>query len=87
MKQVSVEEIAKNVSGYLQMARQESVIITRQGVPVGLLVGFEESEDGWEEWLLNHPLFRERIARSRQSLREGKGISIVSVKSRSRSQF
>lgn len=40
----------------------------------------EESEDWWEELLLREPHFQERVARARQSLREGKGISIEQLR-------
>jgi hypothetical protein len=40
----------------------------------------EESEDWWEELLLKEPHFLERVYRARQSLREGKGISIEQLR-------
>lgn len=80
MKQVSIEEVKNNLSGYLQIAEKEDVIITRNGIPAGILIGLEDSEDWWEELLLREPRFQERVARARQSLREGKGISIEKLR-------
>lgn len=80
MKQVSIEEVKNNLSGYLQIAKKEYVIITKNGIPAGILIGLEDSEDGWEELLLREPRFQERVARARQSLRQGKGISIEQLR-------
>ncbi|HBL14040.1 MAG TPA: prevent-host-death protein, partial [Cyanobacteria bacterium UBA11162] len=54
---VSIEEISKDLSGYLQIAEKDYVIITREGVAIGLLIGLEDSEDWWEELLLQNPEF------------------------------
>ncbi|CAN5853349.1 hypothetical protein BH10CHL1_BH10CHL1_22990 [soil metagenome] len=39
-------------------------VLTRHGVPAGILIGFEDPEDWWEETLLRHPQFQARIARA-----------------------
>jgi prevent-host-death family protein len=80
MKQVPLSEVKDDLSRYLRMAAKENIIITRHGVPAGMLIGFEDSEDWWEELLLNHPRFQARIEQARKSLRAGKGISIESLR-------
>jgi prevent-host-death family protein len=80
MKQVPLSEIKDDLSRYLRMAAKEDIIITRHGVPAGMLIGFEDSEDWWEELLLNHPRFQARIEQARRSLRTGKGISIETMR-------
>lgn len=82
MKQVPIDEVKNNLSGYLQVAEKESIVITRDGQPVGILLGFEDAEDWWEELLLRDPRFEAEIARSRQSLKEGKGISIEELRAK-----
>ncbi|HLO51402.1 MAG TPA: type II toxin-antitoxin system prevent-host-death family antitoxin [Kamptonema sp.] len=82
MKQVSMDEVKNDLSGYLQIAEKESVIITRDGQPVGILIGFEDAEDWWEELMLRDPRFEVEIAQARQSLKEGKGISIEEMKAK-----
>ncbi|CBN54289.1 MULTISPECIES: type II toxin-antitoxin system Phd/YefM family antitoxin [Kamptonema] len=82
MKQVSMDEVKNDLSGYLQIAEKESVIITRDGQPVGILIGFEDAEDWWEELMLREPRFEVEIAQARQSLKEGKGISIEEMKAK-----
>lgn len=80
MKQVSIEEISKDLSGYLEVAEKDYVIITREGVAIGLLIALEDSEDWWEELLLQNPQFLKQIAKARSSLREGKGISLEEMR-------
>ncbi|MGP1383843.1 MAG: type II toxin-antitoxin system Phd/YefM family antitoxin [Thainema sp.] len=82
MKQVSFDEVKGNLSGYLQLAEKESVVIMRDGQPVGILIGFENAEDWWEELLLRDPRFEAEIAQARQSLKEGKGISLEDLKAK-----
>jgi PHD/YefM family antitoxin component YafN of YafNO toxin-antitoxin module len=60
--------------------KKEDVIITRHGIPAGILIGIEAPEDWWEEALLRHPLFQKRIEQARQSAREGKGITIEQLR-------
>jgi len=63
------------------MAAKENIIITRHGVPAGLLIGFEiDNADWWEELLLEHPRFQARIAQARASLRAGKGITLEALR-------
>ena len=65
-----------DLSQELRMAEKEDVIITRHGVPAGILIGFEDPEAWWEELLLRDPRFRARVAQARGSLREGRGTRI-----------
>jgi len=80
MKEVPIEEVINNMSGYLQIAEKEYVVITRNGIPAGILIGLEESDDWWEELLMREPQFQARVSQARQSLREGKGISIEQLR-------
>jgi prevent-host-death family protein len=82
MKQVSIDEVKNDLSGYLQVAETESVVITRDGQPVGILIGLEDAEDWWEELMLRDPRFEAEIAQARQSLKEGKSISIEEMKAK-----
>ncbi len=76
MKRVALSEMKDDLSKYLRMAEEESVLITRHGKPAGLLIGFE-SEEEWFEYLLeNDPRFAQRVEAARESLRSGKGVRI-----------
>ena len=80
MKQVAIDEIGSDLSGYLQVAEDESIMITRDGQPVGLLIGIENAENIWEEIMLRSPRFDDEIAQARQSLAAGQGTSIEDLK-------
>ena len=82
MKQVSVDEVKNDLSGYLQLAEKENVVITRDGQPVGILIGLEDSEDWWEDLMMRDPRFEAEIAQARQSLKEGQGISIEKLQAK-----
>jgi prevent-host-death family protein len=79
MKQIALSEVKDDLSKYLRLAEKEEVIITRHGKPAGILIGFE-SEDDWFDYRLEHDTdFLERIERSRQSLRSGRGVKLEDV--------
>ncbi len=81
MKQVPLNQVKNDLSRFLRMAIKENIIITRHGVPAGMLIGFaSDDEDWWEELLLEHPRFQARIAQARESLKRGNGISLEAVR-------
>ncbi len=80
MIRVALNEAKDELSRYLRMAEKEDVIITRHGVPAGLLIGFADPEDWWEEMLLRNPRFQARVEQARQSLRQGKGITLEEIR-------
>ena len=80
MIQIPLNKVKDDLSRYLRMAEKEDIIITRHGVPAGILIGFDDPEAWWEELLLRDPRFKERIAQARGSLREGQGITIEELR-------
>jgi prevent-host-death family protein len=80
MIQIPLNQVKDDLSRYLRMAEKEDVIITRHGIPAGILIGFEDPEAWWEELLLRDPRFRERVAQARERLRAGQGISIEQLR-------
>lgn len=80
MIQVPLNKVKDDLSRYLRLAETEDVIITRHGVPAGILIGFEDPEAWWEELLVRDPRFRERVSQARSSLREGRGITIEQLR-------
>ena len=80
MIQIPLNQVKDDLSRYLRMAEKEDIIITRHGIPAGILIGFEDPEAWWEELLLRDPRFRERVAQARGSLRDGQGISIEKLR-------
>ncbi len=80
MKQIALAEVKENLAEYLQLAEKEEIIITRDGKPAGVLIGFE-SEDDWFDYQLEHdPRFLRRIERARESLRTGRGVKLEAIK-------
>lgn len=82
MKQVSIDRIASNFSNYMKIAENDNIIITRDGKSIGILMGWQDSENWWEELFLRDPRFQDRIARSRQSLRDGKTKTIEEIRAK-----
>jgi len=82
MKQVPMNEVQNDLPTYLQAAEKESIVITQDGQPIGILIGLEDNEDWWEELLLRDPRFHVEVAQARQSLKSGKGISIEELKAK-----
>ena len=80
MIQIPLNKLKDDLSRYLRLAEKEDIIITRHGVPAGILIGFEDPEAWWEELLLRDPRFQARVSQARSSLRDGKGISIEELR-------
>jgi antitoxin (DNA-binding transcriptional repressor) of toxin-antitoxin stability system len=80
MKTVTLSDLQTDVPKYLELAELEDIIILKEGKPIGVLRGFSDEDDAFDYDLENHPLFKERVRKSRQQFREGKGISLEDVK-------
>jgi prevent-host-death family protein len=79
MKQVPLSEIQNDLSRFLREAEGDGIVITRDGKPAGVLIGFS-SEDEWVDYQLeNDPRFLRRIEQARNSLRQGRGVRIEDV--------
>jgi prevent-host-death family protein len=76
MKKVKLSDVTEDFPKYLHLAEDEEVVITRDGKPAGVLIGFR-SEDDWLEFQLEQdPRFLQHIETSRQGLREGRGVRL-----------
>jgi prevent-host-death family protein len=79
VRRVPLSEIKDDLSRFLHEAENEEIVITRDGKPAGVLIGFE-SEDDWLDYRLeNDPRFLRRIEKARESLRAGGGVRIEDV--------
>ena len=79
VKRVPLSEIQRVLPRFMREAEGEDIVITRNGKPAGLLIGFG-SEDDWLDYQLeNDPRFLRRIESARKSLREGSGVRIEDV--------
>jgi prevent-host-death family protein len=79
VRRVPLSEIKDDLSRFLREAEGEEIVITRNGKPAGLLIGFA-SEDDWLDYQVeNDPRFLRRIEQARNSLRQGHGVRIEDV--------
>jgi len=76
MKRVPLHEAKDDLSRYLRDAEKEEIVITRHGKPAGVLIGFSSEDDWFEYRLENDPRFLRRIARARDSIAAGKGVTL-----------
>ena len=76
MRRVPLSEIRGDLSRFLREAEGDVIVITRNGKPAGLLIGFGSEEDWLDYQLENDPRFLRRIEQARKSLREGGGVRI-----------
>ncbi len=79
MKTVTLIELQNDVSKYLEASEGEDILIVKEGEVVGVLRSFSDDDDRFDYELESHPVFQERVRRSRALFREGKGIRIEDV--------
>ena len=79
MKRVPFGLARHNLSALLRRAGREGVVITRQGKPAGVLIGFA-TENDWHDFRLeSDPRFLGRIAQSRRSVDAGRFRSLENL--------
>ena len=76
MKKVPLSEVKNDFSRYLDLAEGEEIVITRDGEPAGVLIGFGSEEDWLDYQLESDGRFLNRIEQARTSLRAGKGVPL-----------
>ncbi len=69
MKKIPMTEIQLDFPRFLRLAEEEGIVVTDEGRPVGLLIGFDDEED-WSDELLSDPRFLKRVADARESYRK-----------------
>lgn len=74
MKIASVADVKAQFSAYLRESERGPIVVTRNGKPVGILLGAAD-EDELERLILVHSArFQKLIEKSRKQIREGRGI-------------
>lgn len=79
MKKVALSNVKDDLSRFIRMAEKEEIVITRHGIPAGVLIGFKSEDDWFDYRLENDPRFLKRIESARTSLRSGKGIRLEDI--------
>ena len=79
MKKVTVSAVKDDFSRMLRAAEKQQIVITRNGKPAGLLIGFASDDDWFDYCLENNPRFIRRVASARKAIRAGKGIPLEEI--------
>jgi prevent-host-death family protein len=79
VRRVPLSEIKDDLSRFLRKAEGEEIVITRNGKPAGVLIGFGSDDDWLDYRLENDPRFLRRIEQARKSLRKGRGVRVEDV--------
>jgi hypothetical protein len=75
MKVVPLEGTTLTVPELVELAKEDAVVLTRDGVPVAAVRDVSGSD--WESAALaSHPRFRELIERSRRAYKDQGGIGL-----------
>ena len=76
MKEVTVVQAEDHFKEYLRAAEEEEILITRDGKPAGVLIGFTSEDDWFDYQLENDPRFLRRVETARKDLRAGRGVRL-----------
>lgn len=76
MKEVTLVEAEDRLGEYLREAEREEILITRNGRPAGMLIGFASEDDWFDYQLENDPRFLRRVEAARKDLRAGRGVRL-----------
>jgi prevent-host-death family protein len=79
LRRVPLSEIKNDLSRFLREAEGDHIVITRNGNPAELLIGFVSEDDWLDNQLENDPRFLRRIESPRNSLREGRCVKIEDI--------
>jgi prevent-host-death family protein len=79
MKKVTMAAVKGDLSRLLCAAQKQQIVITRQGKPAGVLIGFADDEEWTDYQLENDPRFLRGTAAARKSIKAGKGVRLEDV--------
>ena len=79
MREIPLSEIEDDLPRFLHEAAREEIVITRDGKPAGVLIGFGTEEDWFDYRLEADPRFLRRIEEARKSLQSGHGVRIEDI--------
>lgn len=72
MTQVPLQEVQEDLLRYIEDSADEDVVVTRNGRPAAVIIGFRDDDDWFDYNLENDERFQARIEQSRRQAREGK---------------
>jgi antitoxin (DNA-binding transcriptional repressor) of toxin-antitoxin stability system len=74
MKAASVAEMETGFSAFVEASEAGPIVVTRDGKPVAILVGVGDEDDVERLLMACSPKLKSILDKSRQSIREGRGI-------------
>ncbi len=79
IRQVPLSEIEGDLPRFLREAETQDIVITDNGKPAGVLVGFKSDDDWFDYQLENDARFLRRIGEARKSARAGRGVKLEDI--------
>jgi len=76
VKHVPLSEAKDDLPRLLHEAETHEIVITRDGKPAGVLIGFRSEDDWFDYQLENDPRFLLRVEQAGASLRAGDGVKL-----------
>jgi prevent-host-death family protein len=76
MIQIPLSEAKDQLSRLLTQATEDDVVLTSDGRPVGVLIGFADEDDWFDYQLQRDPRFIERIKSARAEVAAGKVVRL-----------
>jgi antitoxin (DNA-binding transcriptional repressor) of toxin-antitoxin stability system len=80
MRKFALSKVQDDLPRFLRLAEAEEIVITLNGKPAAVLIGFKSEDDWFDYRFENDPRFLDRVAKARGSLREGRGIGLDKVR-------
>ncbi|MCU0490960.1 MAG: type II toxin-antitoxin system Phd/YefM family antitoxin [Chloroflexaceae bacterium] len=80
MKTVTIADLQRDVTHYLELAEGEDMVILNNGKPVGILRGIADDDDLFDYEFEQDPRFLERVKRTRAQFRAGGGIRLEDLR-------
>ena len=72
MTQATLAEVKDRLSEFIEKAEEEEIVVTINGRPAAVIIGFEDENDWLEYRLLKDEGFQARISESRKQYDEGR---------------
>ena len=76
---MALAQVKDDLSKYLRLAARQEILITRNGRPAGVLIGFSSDDEWFDYRLEHHPEFLRRIADARTAIHEGRGVLLEEI--------
>ena len=76
MRKFALSKVQDDLPRFLRLAEAEEIVITLNGKPAAVLIGFKSEDDWFEYRLAKDPRFLARIEAARSSIARGEGVPL-----------